>query len=109
MGMFDMFKGFFHKKPFQGEIRKCPNCKEKIDLGWERCPKCGVHISSIFKKKCPECKALNDLNATLCKKCEYNFLAEMERAKKKAYRCPICGYEASYFMMKCPVCGTRFG
>lgn len=109
MGIFDMLTNFFHKDSYAGEIRKCPNCKEKVDLGWERCPKCGVRISSMFRKKCPKCKSLNDLKASICKKCEYNFVAEQKRAKKKTYTCPRCGYGAGYFMLKCPVCKARFG
>ncbi len=111
MGILDLFSKLFNKSPYAGEIRPCPNCKEKIDLGWERCPKCGVHLASMFKKKCPKCEKMNDLNASMCKntECNYNFAAELERAKKKAYKCPICGYEAGYFMMQCPACGTRFG
>ena len=82
MGLFDVFLNFFKKKPFAGVIRKCPNCGKKIDLGYERCPYCGVHIDSMFKKKCPKCKTLNNLNATVCKKCGYNFEADIERAKE---------------------------
>lgn len=109
MGVGELFKGMFGKKPFAGIIKKCPNCNADVDLGWERCHKCGVHIASMFRKKCPKCGEMNELNSFMCKKCEYNFAEEFKRATKQIYKCPICSYEADYYMMQCPACGTKFG
>ncbi|MFA5049933.1 MAG: zinc ribbon domain-containing protein [Candidatus Micrarchaeia archaeon] len=112
MGFFDiLFKSVKKNNPYAGIFKPCPNCKKKVNLGYERCPNCGVRIASMFRKKCPKCKTLNDLDAPICKneKCKYDFSAEMALAHKKKYKCPICGYEADYFMISCPACGTRFG
>jgi len=109
MGIFDILHSLFggHSK-YSGVIRKCPNCGVKIDISKERCPNCGVHISSMFRKKCPRCKASNKLDAKFCVKCGYSFSEEHRKNSKKRYRCPICGYSADYYMLKCPVCGARF-
>jgi anaerobic ribonucleoside-triphosphate reductase len=110
MGLLDILRGFFRnegdtlaKKKF-----KCPNCGYyPITLDMERCPNCGVRIKSMFRKKCPKCGELNELDAKVCVKCGYDFEAEIKRATKTIYRCPICGYESDVFFTVCPVCGTR--
>ncbi|MBN2478549.1 zinc ribbon domain-containing protein [Candidatus Micrarchaeota archaeon] len=109
MGLFDVIKRAFKKNPYAGVKKECPNCGAEITLDMERCPKCGVRISSMFKKKCPKCKALNDLTAVVCEKCGYSFARELERAAKRVYKCPICGYKSEAYLTKCPACGTRFG
>ncbi len=111
MGLFDIFKGVLKgkkKSTLSGQAQKCPNCGNIIDLSMERCPKCGVRIKSMFRRKCPRCETLNELDARKCKKCGYNFEAELERAKKTYYVCPICGYKTDAFLTRCPVCNTRF-
>ncbi len=95
------------KRPV-GEAQKCPNCGEPITLDMERCPKCGVRIKSMFRRKCPRCGTLNELDVKKCVKCFYDFEAELERAKKTYYVCPICGYRSRTFLTRCPACGTRF-
>ncbi|MCK4319596.1 hypothetical protein KAW38_03435 [Candidatus Micrarchaeota archaeon] len=115
MGILDIVKqalGGKGKSTLADKYFKCPSCGyEKITLEMKRCPGCGVRIKSMFKKKCPKCGELNDLDAKRCKnkECGYDFEAEERRAKKRVWRCPICGYEATYYMTRCPVCGTRFG
>lgn len=110
MGILDVFGNFFKgSSSYSGVFKECPNCKKKTDIGKERCSHCGTRISSMFRKKCPKCSTMNELDAAVCKKCNYSFAEEMARAKKKLYKCPLCGYEADYFMMKCPACGARFG
>ena len=109
MGIMDLLLG---KEGAQSSGRKdkCPNCGAQITLGMERCPSCGVRIKSMFKKKCPKCGELNELDAERCtnEKCKYDFAAELARAKKTQYVCPICGYKADYYMLRCPACNTRF-
>lgn len=97
------------KKTLASKEFKCPNCGAPVKLGWERCLKCGVRIKSMFRKKCPKCKAMNELDAKICSECEYDFEAEIRRAKKTKWRCPRCGYEMDAYMTSCPVCGVRFG
>ncbi len=92
----------------KGPKQKCPNCKEDITLDMKRCPKCGVHISSMFRMKCPKCKELNELDAKKCKKCDYNFEAELKRAEESVYICQICQYKSKVFLTSCPACNTRF-
>jgi rubrerythrin len=74
----------------------------------ERCPKCGTHIKSMFRRKCPNCGSLNELDAPACVKCKYSFEAELERAKRTYYVCPICGYRSEAFLTQCPACNTKF-
>jgi len=108
MGLLDIFKG---KKPSsnrKGQKQKCPNCGETIDLSMERCTKCGVRIKSMFRRKCPKCKNLIELDAKSCDKCGYNFEAELQRAKKTYYVCPICGYKMEAMLTRCPACNRRF-
>ncbi|MFH1785708.1 MAG: zinc ribbon domain-containing protein [Candidatus Micrarchaeota archaeon] len=100
--MFDFFKG--KKKPGDN----CPNCGENINLKMERCPKCGVRISSMFRRRCPHCEALNELSIKKCVKCFYDFEAELERANKTSYVCPICGYRMDCMYTQCPVCKAKF-
>jgi anaerobic ribonucleoside-triphosphate reductase len=111
MGIFDLVKkvlkgsgGSTRKGPDQ----KCPNCGEIVNLSMERCPKCGVRIKSMFRRKCPKCKTLNDLDVKKCTKCRYNFEAELERAKRTYYVCPICRYKMEAMLTRCPACNTRF-
>ncbi len=92
----------------KGQKTKCPSCGAEVTLDMERCQKCGVHIRSMFKKTCPKCKDLNDINAEKCLNCKYDFAAELARTKKTIYVCPICGYNADYYMLRCPSCNTRF-
>jgi len=87
---------------------KCPSCGAKVTLDMERCPSCGVRIKSMFRKKCPKCGELNELDAKKCVNGDYDFEAEVARAKKQVWRCPICSYEMDTLYTKCPVCGTRF-
>ena len=92
----------------KGQKQKCPNCAENINLGMERCPKCGVRIKSMFRRKCPKCGTLNELDIRICSSCRYDFEAELERAKKTFYICPICGYKMEALLTQCPACSTRF-
>ena len=112
MGLLDIFKGVLgggkSGKTHKGQKQKCPNCGEFVTLDMERCPKCGVRIKSMFRMKCPKCKTLNELDAKKCKECGYNFEAELARAKKTYFICPICRYKSDAFLPKCPACGTRF-
>lgn len=87
---------------------KCPSCGAKVTLNMERCPSCGVRIKSMFRKKCPKCSELCELDAKVCPKCGHDFEAELARAKKRVWRCPICGYEMETLYTRCPVCNTRF-
>jgi len=109
MGLGDIFKGMAAGR---GSDRKepavCPNCGEKVDLGMERCPKCGVRIKSMFRRKCPKCGTPNELDIKRCTKCRYDFEAELERAKKTYHVCPICGYKMDSLLTQCPACNTRF-
>lgn len=110
MGILDLLKGAAKGSGSakKGQKQKCPGCGETITLDMERCPKCGIHINSMFKMKCPKCETLNDLDAKKCTKCGYSFEAELKRAEKSVYVCPICGYKMEAFMTSCPACNTRF-
>lgn len=114
MGLGEIFGnilGSGKKREFQkGKDLKCPSCGAKVTLDMERCPSCGVRIKSMFKRKCPnpKCLHLNDLDAKKCEKCGYNFMAELERAKRTYFVCPICGYKTEAYLTQCPACGTRF-
>ncbi len=114
MGLLDMLKEVFSGKKktrsrFGGKKHKCPKCKEEITLDMERCPNCGTRISSMFKINCPKCETENSIDAKVCKKCGYNFeSAEKESVHQPQYRCPICGYVANFYMLRCPACGTKF-
>ena len=74
----------------------------------ERCPKCGVRIKSMFRRKCPQMRHPNELDIKMCTNCHYDFEAELERAKKTFYVCPICGYKMEALLTQCPACNTRF-
>ncbi len=102
MGLIDLLLG--QKK--KGVPLVCQNCKTKLDSKMERCPKCGVHVSSMFRLKCPKCKEQNEPNAKKCKNCGYEF--EAPPPAKTRYTCPMCGYVADYYMLSCPACGVRF-
>jgi rubrerythrin len=110
MGILSNMKKLFSggKSSTKGQNQVCPNCGEKINLNMERCPKCGVRIKSMFRRRCPRCGALNELDAKKCSKCFYDFEAELERAKKTFYVCPICGYKMDALLTQCPACSTRF-
>lgn len=111
MGLFDLFKGAIKGGKggkLKGQVQKCPNCGETVTLDMERCSKCGVRIKSMFRRKCPKCGTLNELDSKKCSSCKYDFEAEIERAKKSYYICPICGYRSEAFLTSCPACGTRF-
>ncbi len=113
MGMLDSVLGHFGmSKPGAGTWMDCPNCKERINLSMDRCPKCGTHIDSMFRIKCPKCKTENSLRAKQCEKCKT--LLSLPGAgtggapPKPQYACPRCGYRADYFMSECPACGVKF-
>lgn len=111
MGLLDLFRGALKgskSTSSKGQSQKCPNCGETVNLSMERCPKCGVRIKSMFRRRCPRCGTLNDLDVKKCSKCFYNFEAEIERAKKTYYVCPICGYRMDTMLTQCPACNTRF-
>lgn len=109
MGIADILKGVFGgRKRLRGQKQKCPNCGTDVTLDMERCPKCGVRIKSMFRRKCPKCATLNELDIKKCIKCGYDFEAQLERAKKSYYVCPICRYKSRSFVTRCPACGTRF-
>ncbi len=110
MGLADVLKGILGKRPSgrKGQVQSCPNCGETVNLSMERCPKCGVRIKSMFRRKCPKCKTLNELDIRECIRCGYDFEAELERAKKTFYVCPICRYRMETMLTRCPACGTRF-
>ena len=95
MGIGDLIRNAFSSNSTKLDSKPipCPSCKKEINLNLERCPNCGVRISSMFRKKCPKCKTLNEISANKCTKCFYDFDAESERAKKTYYSCPICGYK----------------
>ena len=111
MGIFDLLGGIINKDSKggvgSGVPLECQSCKAKIDSGMERCPKCGIHLSSMFKIKCPKCGISNKWDAEKCEKCGTGFRASVGSGKS-TYKCPICGYVADYFMMSCPACGARF-
>lgn len=106
MGLLDVLLG--KESNPKGRKAKCPGCGAEVMLDMERCPSCGVHIKSMFRKKCPKCEELNELDAERCTKCRYDFAVELARAKKTVYVCPICGYKADYYMLRCPSCNARF-
>ncbi len=112
MGLGDILKGVVKGKPpssdRKGQVQKCLNCGETINLSMERCPKCGVRIKSMFRRKCPKCGNLVELDAKKCTKCGFSFEAELERANKTFYICPICGYKMETMLTQCPACNTRF-
>lgn len=111
MGIADLIKGMMKGKKGssrKGQKQACPNCGETVNLSMERCPKCGVRIKSMFRRKCPQCKTLVDLDEKRCTKCKYNFEAELERAKKTYYVCPICRFKMEAMLTRCPACNTRF-
>jgi predicted RNA-binding Zn-ribbon protein involved in translation (DUF1610 family) len=111
MGLLELLKNNLTKGGsghWSGKKAKCPNCGESVDLGMERCPKCGVRIKSMFRMKCPKCGELNILEAKKCSKCFYSFEAELERAKRTYYYCPLCGYKMEGNYTRCPACGARF-
>ncbi|MBU0528104.1 MAG: zinc ribbon domain-containing protein [Candidatus Micrarchaeota archaeon] len=108
MGLLDIFKSQKSSSGRKGQKQKCPNCGETVDLSMERCPKCGVRIKSMFRRKCPKCKNLIELDAKKCNKCGYSFEAELQRAKKTYYVCPICGYKMEAMLTRCPACNRRF-
>jgi anaerobic ribonucleoside-triphosphate reductase len=112
MGLGDIFNTFAKGPPpgsgGKGQVQKCPNCGEKVNLSMERCPKCGVRVKSMFRRKCPKCQTLVELDAKKCTKCRFSFEAELERANKTFYVCPICGFKMEAMMTQCPACNTRF-
>ncbi|OIO21279.1 hypothetical protein COV61_05495 [Candidatus Micrarchaeota archaeon CG11_big_fil_rev_8_21_14_0_20_47_5] len=103
MGILELFSG---KKKEGGFQLKCQNCQAAITSEMERCPKCGTRLSSMFRIKCPKCEEANEWGAKKCKKCEYDF--EVRALRRTRFVCPICRYEADYYMLSCPACGTRF-
>lgn len=104
----NIFRGGGAASSRKGQAQSCPNCGERVNLSMERCPKCGVRIKSMFRRKCPKCGALNELDVKACTQCGYDFEAELERAKKTYYVCPICGYKMEAMLTQCPACNTRF-
>ena len=110
MGLLDLIKSMLKGSgsASKGQWQKCPQCSEKINVSMERCPKCGVHISSMFRRKCPKCETLNELENKRCSKCKYDFEAELARASRTFFTCPICGYKSEAYLTACPACNTRF-
>lgn len=110
MGLGDLIGNAIKGNPSRdkGQNRPCPNCGESINLSMERCPKCGVRIKSMFRRTCPRCNTYNELDAKKCKNCFYDFEAELERANKTFYVCPICGFKMETLLTQCPACNTRF-
>jgi ribosomal protein L40E len=110
MGLVDLVKDALTEKPHAERKAECPKCHTPITLGMERCPKCGLHLESMFRIECPKCKTANELNAVSCSKCGYDLSDKKKQPPQPAaqYRCPICGYMASYYMLSCPSCGTKF-
>jgi DNA-directed RNA polymerase subunit RPC12/RpoP len=108
MGLLDLISGALKPKPHSDRKAKCPKCSADITLGMERCPKCGTHVSSMFRIECPKCKTANELDATKCSKCGYGLVESPSQQSKPSYRCPRCGYVADYYMLSCPACGVRF-
>ena len=109
MGLLDLLSKAIKPKAHRDLKAKCPKCAAEVNMGMERCPKCGTHIESMFRIECPKCKAANDLNAEKCEKCGFQLIATpSQQSGRTQYRCPICGYKADYYMLSCPACGTRF-
>lgn len=112
MGLLDIFKnavgGGGGSEMRKGPAQKCPQCGETVLLNMERCPKCGTRIKSMFRRKCPKCNTLNELEAKRCSQCRYDFEAELERASRTYFVCPICGYKNEAFLTHCPGCNTKF-
>ena len=108
MGLLDLISDAIKPQPHSDLKGKCPKCKTDVNMGMERCPKCGVHIESMFRIECPKCKAANELKASRCVKCGYELAAPPPQQSKPQYRCPICGYAADYYMLSCPSCGAKF-
>jgi len=110
MGILDAIGGIFGASNSGSSVwMDCPECKTKINLGMERCPKCGTHIDSMFRLKCPNCKNENPLRAKQCEKCKKPLTPPGASSGKSIYTCPRCGYRADYFMTECPSCGVKFG
>ncbi len=107
MGLLELISKALKPRPLSKRKAKCPKCKADLNLGMERCPKCGTHVESMFRFECPKCKAPNELKAEKCKNCGYD-LVQKKPPSKVQYRCPICGYVADYYMLSCPACGTKF-
>ena len=110
MGILDLILGKVKgsKNTLADKTVKCPNCDKDTALAQERCSHCGVHIKSMFRKRCPKCSEGNELDAERCTKCKYDFAVEIASAKRTTYVCPICSYEADYYMLRCPACGAKF-
>jgi predicted amidophosphoribosyltransferase len=114
MGLLQSIGSLFGASPTgSSNWMDCPDCKTKINLGMERCPKCGTHIDSMFRLKCPNCKNENPLRAKQCEKCKKPLTPPGGSGGggggQPVYTCPRCGYRANYFMTQCPECGVRFG
>ncbi|VVC02554.1 Double zinc ribbon [Candidatus Burarchaeum australiense] len=94
------------KGPSKFSKRKeiCPACKAELTLDMQKCPKCGRPLAKLFFIDCPSCKEHVPFGDRFCPKCGFDF----EAPPKTTYRCPRCGYEASYVMLSCPACGVRF-
>lgn len=109
MGLLSMLRevfGSMNQRKYK-EPLKCPSCGVLIkDPGKDRCQACGVRLTSMFKLICPECKTENAFDARQCSKCRHDF--DAAPSQKTIYKCPICSYEADFYMLKCPACGTRF-
>jgi len=115
MGLFDFIKKTVlgDEKEDSGGPRinaKCPKCGAEVDLSSKRCPKCGTHTELLFRIKCPKCGTVNELKNRECKKCGQTLRnsEQEEPVHRPKYICPICGYRADFYMLKCPACGTRF-
>jgi lipopolysaccharide biosynthesis regulator YciM len=110
MGLLDVIRDAVtpKRRSFGGKAEKCPKCKQPITLEMERCPKCGTHIASMFRIECPMCKEQNAIDAKFCKKCAYSFEKPASSGNRVRYTCPICNFEADYYMLSCPSCGTKF-
>jgi len=108
MGLLDLVKNAVKPKPYAERKAKCPKCKAELKLGMERCPACGTHVESMFRIKCPKCEESNPIRTEKCSKCGYSFIAQQVSSGKVRYVCPICSYEADYFMLSCPACGVKF-
>ncbi|MCX6770403.1 MAG: zinc ribbon domain-containing protein [Candidatus Micrarchaeota archaeon] len=108
MGIVDLISDAIKPKPHSDLKGKCPKCKADVNMGMERCPKCGTHIESMFRIECPKCKAANKLDAMKCTSCGTALAGEAQQEGKQQYRCPLCGYVADYYMLSCPSCNAKF-